>query len=75
MSILLSLTLLPAGVTAEPSTRPNQTEEVCKRLGAPTGSRLGQRRVCNSRTHWEDERIGVKQALEKAQTSRGLRGD
>jgi hypothetical protein len=78
MTFLISLSLLTAAAdpaapaTPKPPVDPNK--RVCRLLGPPLGSRLGERRQCKTRAEWEEERIAVKQALQRAQVTMGTHG-
>ncbi len=78
MSIVFSLFLMAsepvAAVPVQPGKQSDPNEIVCEKLPAPTGSRLGERKVCKSRAQWEQERFDAKQALELNQTRRSTKG-
>lgn len=41
----------------------NMDEVICKKFPAPTGSRLGARRVCDTRRNWEQMEHDSQDAL------------
>jgi hypothetical protein len=53
-------------------TDPN--EVICQRQEV-VGSRLQKRRVCMTRAQWADLRLQDRQALDKAQTMQGMKGE
>ena len=53
-------------------TDPN--EVICQRQEV-LGSRLQKRRVCMTRAQWDDLKLQDRQALDKAQTMQGMKGD
>lgn len=36
---------------------------ICRRVAAPTGSRIGARRVCRTQSQWEAERQAARETL------------
>jgi invasion protein IalB len=84
---LLGLTLLSASLAAtsaavsaqqQPQAQPqaagsglNPNEVICEKQDV-TGSRLAHRKVCMTRSQWEDTRRQDRSAVEKVQTERGL---
>jgi hypothetical protein len=78
MLILFPLLLLAsepvAAAPAQPGKQSDPNGIICEKLPAPTGSRLGERKVCKSRADWEQERFDAKQALEINQTRRSTKG-
>jgi invasion protein IalB len=74
------LAAAPAAVGAQAQQQPktaatsipgNPSEVVCEKQEV-TGSRLAHRRVCMTRSQWNDARRQDRQAVEKVQTERGL---
>jgi len=72
------LAAAPAAVGAQAQQQPktaaipdNPSEVVCEKQEV-TGSRLAHRRVCMTRSQWNDARHQDRQAVEKVQTERGL---
>lgn len=61
----------PSVQSARTVADPN--EVVCEKQEV-TGSRLASRRVCKTRAQWAEARQLDRQEVERAQTSRGLRG-
>lgn len=45
----------------------DSTEIVCRRLAAPTGSRLGRRNVCKTQAEWEAEQAQYRQEVQRQQ--------
>lgn len=43
-----------------------QTQIICRRQAAPTGSRIGTRRVCKTRHEWDMIRAETRNQLEDA---------
>ncbi len=77
MSISLTLLLLAATPESSPppvSVVPEKrlptgydTKKVCKRFAAPTGSRLGSRKVCRTQAQWDAEKAEASEAANRAQ--------
>lgn len=42
---------------------------ICKRMDAPTGSRMGARKVCRKASEWRAEEDAAKEAVDEAQSS------
>jgi hypothetical protein len=57
--------------TAQPAARPDVSEVICERQSV-IGSRLAHRKVCMTRSQWDDARRQDRQATEKVQTQRGM---
>jgi Flp pilus assembly protein CpaB len=53
--------------TEQSATQKPADEVVCKRLGAPTGSRIGDRKVCKPRQVWDDESRAAQEATKALQ--------
>ena len=49
-------------------------ERVCEKLEV-IGSRIATKRVCMTRAEWADARLQDRQAVERMQTHRGLKGE
>jgi hypothetical protein len=82
---LLTGTAVPA--VAQPSAAPTQTqaatdkkstensnEIVCQKQEV-TGSRLGVKRICMTRSEWADRRMQDRQELERVQVQRGAKSE
>jgi len=52
----------------------NADEVVCQKQEI-TGSRLGVKRVCMTRSQWADRRLQDRQELERVQVQRGNKGE
>lgn len=50
---------------------PDPNEVICERH-EQTGSRLGGKRVCMTRSQWAEQKTEDRQELEKQQTQRGM---
>lgn len=72
----------PAVADTPPASKPpsspragtDPNEVICQRQEV-VGSRLQKRRVCMTRAQWADLRLQDRQALDKAQTMQGMKGD
>ena len=51
---------------AKPSPPPDPNEKVCEDI-TETGSRLGAKRFCATRSQWEDKKRQDRESTEKAQ--------
>jgi invasion protein IalB len=83
VSILVLLTVsfsaIPVAVSAQAQLQTeaavaqarNPNEVVCEKQEV-TGSRLGHRKVCMTRSQWEDARRQDRSVVEKVQTERGM---
>jgi hypothetical protein len=82
---LLAGTAIPA--VAQPAAAPTQTqaatesksaensnEIVCQKQEV-TGSRLGVKRICMTRSEWADRRMQDRQELERVQVQRGAKSE
>ena len=82
---LLTGTAIPA--VAQPAAAPSQTqatteaksaensnEIVCQKQEV-TGSRLGVKRICMTRSEWADRRMQDRQELERVQVQRGAKSE
>ena len=63
---------------SQPSTTaqtagPDMNEVVCERQEV-TGSRLARKKVCMTRAQWAALRLEDRQAVEKVQVQRGMKG-
>lgn len=54
-----------SGAIAQPSN--NATEVVCRRLEAPTGTRLGRRNICKTQAEWDAEQAQYRQEVQRQQ--------
>jgi hypothetical protein len=54
--------------TAQKVPPPDPNQRICEDV-TQTGSRLGTKRFCATRSEWEDKRRQDREAVEKAQTS------
>ena len=61
-----------ANTNAKPANDPN--ELVCQKQEI-TGSRLGAKRICMTRSEWADRRLQDRQELERVQVQRGAKGE
>jgi hypothetical protein len=81
----LAGTAIPA--VAQPAAAPTQTqaatesksaensnEIVCQKQEV-TGSRLGVKRICMTRSEWADRRMQDRQELERVQVQRGAKSE
>lgn len=50
---------------------PDPNEVICERH-EETGSRLGSKRVCMTRSQWAEQKTEDRQQLERQQTQRGM---
>ena len=60
----------PAQATANAKPADNANEMVCQKQEV-TGSRLGAKRICMTRSEWADRRLQDRQELERVQVQRG----
>ena len=60
----------PAQATANAKPTDNANEMVCQKQEV-TGSRLGAKRICMTRSEWADRRLQDRQELERVQVQRG----
>ena len=80
--IAASICAPPAMADTPPASNPNTkqsrgvdpNEVICQRQEV-VGSRLQKRRVCMTRAQWADLQLQDRQAIEKAQTMQGMKGD
>ena len=49
---LAALLLSPAGAQAPAEEQPDDNVKICKKESAPTGSRLGARKICATKKEW-----------------------
>lgn len=63
----------PPLATAQLPARPDASEVICERQSV-IGSRLAHRKVCLTRSQWDDARRQDRQETEKVQTQRGMGG-
>jgi len=49
-------TAAPATTTTTTTASADPNEVVCKAMAAPTGTRLGSRRICHTNAQWDDIR-------------------
>jgi hypothetical protein len=68
---LPTLAQAPASQSPPATQKPNVAEEVICKKEESTGSRIGAKRVCMTRTQWADRLLQDRQELERAQTQRG----
>ena len=63
----------PASPTQSPASvqKPNDPNEVVCNKEESTGSRLGAKRVCMTRTQWADRQLQDRLELERTQVQRG----
>jgi predicted secreted protein len=61
-----------AATPAKPAKDPN--EIVCEKQ-EQLGSRLSVKKVCMTRAEWAERRLQDRQAIDKAQTMRGTKGE
>jgi hypothetical protein len=71
MSILLAALLASGGATAETPVETADDPVICRRE-IETGSRLQARRICMTRSQWEEQRRQQRQAIERAQVQRPM---
>ena len=64
----------PAAAAQASPTDKDPKEVVCETQGV-LGSRLAKRRVCMTRAEWAELRREDRQALEKVQVQRSMRGE
>ena len=60
--------------TTAQTTGPDMNEVVCERQEV-TGSRLVRKKVCMTRAQWASLRLEDRQAVEKVQVQRGMKGE
>jgi hypothetical protein len=60
-----------APVQADPASNGNPNEVVCERQSV-IGTRLAHRKVCMTRSQWQDAKRQDREAVEKAQMQRGM---
>ena len=56
-----------AAPTAQPAQAPDPNKVICEKQEV-LGSRLSTRRVCMTRSQWEDLRLQDRQAIERVQS-------
>ncbi|NNC73159.1 MAG: hypothetical protein HKN78_09840 [Sphingomonadaceae bacterium] len=57
--------------TAEDGDRPNAARTiVCRRYAAPTGTRIGTRRICKTQAEWTRLDMEARVAIERNQVNR-----
>lgn len=69
---------MPVSAPAQQSASSNDTAEsdrdrdevVCRRAAAPTGSRIGARRVCQRQSQWDAAEREAREAVERASVNR-----
>lgn len=49
---LLVFALPAAAQEAPPAARPQKEEKICRRVDAPTGSKMGAKRICRTKADW-----------------------
>lgn len=78
-----STAAVPAAVGAQAQAQPqasaptvaaNPDEVICEKQEV-TGSRLAHRKVCMTRSQWQETRREDRKTVEKAQSERGLIGE
>ena len=60
--------------TTAQTAGPDMSEVVCERQEV-TGSRLARKKVCMTRAQWAALRLEDRQAVEKVQVQRGMKGE
>ena len=63
-------TAAPTQAAANAKPADNANEIVCQKQEV-TGSRLGAKRICMTRSEWADRRLQDRQELERVQVQRG----
>ena len=61
----------PSTAAARPAANADPNEVICERQSV-IGSRLAHRKVCMTRSQWDDSRRQDRFETEKAQTQRGM---
>ncbi|MDE2184253.1 MAG: hypothetical protein KGJ78_14630 [Alphaproteobacteria bacterium] len=65
-------TAQPAATTDQNSSQTSDLNEIiCKQMGPPTGSRLGNKKVCQTRKRWLELERQTQDQLDKAQRGCG----
>jgi hypothetical protein len=75
--VIISFLALLAVTAADPpstQTKPPPDKRVCVKFPPPTGTRLGERKICKTQAQWDQEQFENKQAIQKIQVNRGLNG-
>jgi len=58
-----------ASQTTTTKTAAKEDPVVCKKIDAPTGSRMGSRKVCKKASVWKAEQEAAKESVDEAQSS------
>ena len=61
--------------TPKVSANPQKSSQVICEKVEITGSRLSSKRVCMTRAQWADLQFQDRQAVERVQTQRGMKGE
>jgi hypothetical protein len=76
-ALVVCLVSAPAiAQTAAPTQSKPQVDnqKICQKVEV-IGSRIASKRVCMTRAEWDDARLQDRQALERVQTQRGMKGE
>ena len=57
----------PAEANAEAEGHTSANTVVCRRVAAPTGSRIGARRICKTQSEWDAISAAARNEVEDAQ--------
>lgn len=60
-------TLATAAAPAVEPSKPDSKEAVCKKMPAPTGTRLGGRTICHTQAQWDDMQRNTQRSIQDLQ--------
>lgn len=67
-------TLASAAAPAVEPSKPTSSEQVCRKMPAPTGTRLGGRTICHTQAEWDDMKLKSQHTVDDIQTRSGQFG-
>lgn len=53
-----------ANQARQPPEQKPRDKIICKKLDAPTGTRVGPRKICKTKTQWDDEARGARETTD-----------
>lgn len=60
-------TLAPAAAPAVEPSKATSNDQVCKKMPAPTGTRLGGRTICHTQAEWDDMQRNAQHSVQDLQ--------